>query len=147
MTSVGIYIDTSALAKRYVAEVGSTEFDDFLAAEEAEFVVSPLVATELESILQRLMREARISAAYAEQARELFAIDLASALWSMRPFGASVFAHAAQSMRELALPLATLDALHLACAIELRCEALASGDRRLLAAAAARGLRVHSFVV
>ena len=45
-------------------------------------------------------------------------------------------------------PLAeTPDALHLACAIELGCAALASGDRRLLAAAAARGLRVHSFVV
>jgi len=147
MTSASIYIDTSALAKRYVAEVGSAEFDDFLVAEDAEFVVSPLVATELESILQRLMREARISAAYAERAREFFAVDLASALWSMRPFSASVFANAARSMRDLSIPLATLDALHLACAIELRCEALASGDRRLLAAAAARGLRVHSFAV
>ena len=144
---MSVYIDTSALAKRYLAEIGSDDFENFLAHEDEEYVVSPLVATELESVLQRLLREARISPEYAARAREFFAVDLASALWSMRPFGASVFAHAAQLMRELPLPLATLDALHRASALELRCKALASGDRSLLAAAASRGLRVHSFIV
>lgn len=48
-------------------------------------------------------------------------------------------------MRSVDVPLATLDALHLASAIESGCDALATGDRHLSRAAVKRGLTVHEF--
>lgn len=142
-----IYIDTSALAKRYLAEKGSDVFDAFLIAQTDECVISPLVATELESIVQRLLRQKLIDKTYAEQVRQDFAADLRGALWAMRPFPSAGLALAADMMRTLAAPLATLDALHLASAVELECSAIATGDRQLATAATERGLDVHPFVI
>ncbi len=142
---MSIYIDTSALAKRYLAERGSDDFDAFLAAHDEQFVISPLVATELDSLLQRLARQRLIDSRYAARVRRHFADDLRGALWSMRPFAAAGITLAGDLIRELEAPLATLDALHLASAIDLDCPALASADRQLLAAAQERGLLVHSF--
>lgn len=144
---MAVYIDTSALAKRYLAEKGSDAFDAFLIAQPDDCVISPLVATELESIVQRLLRQRLIDKAYAEQVRQDFAADLRGALWSMRPFPSAVLALAADLIRMLAAPLATLDALHLASAVELDCSAIATGDRQLATAAAERGLNVHAFVI
>ena len=140
-----IYIDTSALAKRYLAERGSDAFDAFLQACEDDFVISPLGSTEFESILQRLARQGHIDGAYARQARSDFASDLHRAVWSMHEFALVAFAEAAELMRTLKAPLATLDALHLASAIEFGCDGFASGDRALCRAASERGLVVHDF--
>ncbi len=142
-----IYIDTSALAKRYLAEKGSDAFDAFLIAQPDECVISPLVATELESVVQRLLRQRLIDKAYAEQVRQDFAADLRGALWAMRPFPSAGLARAADLLRTLAAPLATLDALHLASAVELECSAIATGDRQLATAAQERGLEVHPFTI
>jgi uncharacterized protein len=144
---VPIYIDTSALAKRYVAESGSTEFEAFVAGQNDECVICPLGAIELESVLQRLQRQGLIDGAYALQARRDFASDLASAVWSMQRFDAASFARGTELLRTLSCALGTLDALHLACAIELGCDALATGDRQLARAARECKLSVHSFAV
>lgn len=135
------------MAKRYVAEVGSDAVDEFLVAQSEPCVITPLVATELESMLQRLARQHLIDARFAAQVRRSYAGDLGAALWSMQPFDPASFARAAALMRELNLPLATLDALHLASAMDLGCSAIATGDRQLARAAEASGLTVHSFVV
>jgi uncharacterized protein len=145
--AVPIYIDTSALAKRYVAEIGSAHFEAFVAEQSDECVICPLGAIELESVLQRLQRQQLIDSAYALQARRDFASDLASAVWSMQRFDAAGFARGTELLRTLSSALATLDALHLACAIELGCEAIATGDRQLARAAQECNLTVHSFVV
>jgi predicted nucleic acid-binding protein len=142
---MAIYVDTSALAKRYLLERGSEAFDAFLQQCEDDCVISPLGSTEFESILQRLRRERLIDADYAEQARKDFQADLHTALWVVRPFAASTFAQAADLMRSLDVPLATLDALHLATAIELGCQGFATSDRQLSRAASRRGLTVHDF--
>jgi uncharacterized protein len=142
-----IYIDTSALDKRYLAEKGSDAFDAFLIAQPDECVISPLVATELESVVQRLLRQRLIDKAYAEQVREDFAADLRGALWAMRPFPSAGLARAADLLRTLAAPLATLDALHLASAVELECSAIATADRQLATAAGEHGLEVHPFTI
>jgi uncharacterized protein len=142
-----IYIDTSALAKRYLAERGSDAFDAFLIGQLDDCLISPLVATELESVVQRLLRERLIDKAYAVQVRQDFANDLIGALWSMRPFPNASLARAQELLRTLTAPLATLDALHLATAIEFECSALATGDRQLAKAAAEHGLEVHPFLV
>lgn len=135
------------MAKRYVAERGSAEIDRFVAAQEADCVICPLVAIEFESILQRLQRQRLINAAFAHQARRDFASDLTSAVWSMLGFDAACFARGTELLRTLKSPLATLDALHLACAIESGCHAIATGDRQLARAAEESGLTIHSFIV
>ncbi len=142
-----IYIDTSALAKRYVAERGSDAFDAFLAEQADDCVICPLGATEFESVLQGLQRQGLMTAAFAQQARRDFAADLTSALWAMRPFEAAAFALASQLLRGLKAPLATLDALHLACAIEFDCTGFATGNRQLARAAEERGLHIHPFFI
>ena len=140
------YFDTSALAKRYIAELGSDTVDEFLAQHADECVISPLVATEFESILQRLLRQGLIAPRFAALTRSRFANDLSGALWAMLPFEVASFGRAAGLLRDLPAPLATLDALHLASAIELKCAALATSGRQLARAAQASGLLVHSFV-
>lgn len=142
---MSIYIDTSALAKRYLLERGSEAFDAFLQDCDDDCVISALGSTEFESILQRLRRQRLIDAGYAEQARKDFLADLQTALWVVRPFAISSFPQAADLMRTLDVPLATLDALHLASALELGCRGFATSDRQLLQAAARRGLTVHDF--
>lgn len=140
-----VYIDTSALAKRYVAEKGSGEFEVFVAQQGDDCVICQLGAIELESVLQRLQHQRLIDSAYALQARRDFASDLASAVWSMQRFDAACFARGTELLRSLASPLATLDALHLACAVELGCDAIATGDQQLARAANECNLTVHAF--
>lgn len=142
---MAIYVDTSALAKRYLAEKGSDGFDAFLIGQADDCVISPLVATELESVVQRLLRQRLIDRAYAQQVRDDFAADLRGALWAMRPFPSAGLSRAAELLRALESPLATLDAMHLASAIEFECSAIATGDRQLAHAATEHGLDVHSF--
>ncbi len=145
--AVPIYVDTSALGKRYVAERGSSDFDEFVSARDDDFVICPLGAMELESMFQRLQRQRLIDTAFADQARRDFASDLAAAVWSMRGFDGACFARGSELLRTLSSPLATLDALHLACAIETRCDAFATGDRQLARAATESGLTVHPFII
>ena len=140
-----IYIDTSALVKRYVSEPGSDAFDAFLQACGDSCVISSLGSTEFESMLQRLKRQGHIDEAYAEQARHEFLSDLNAALWSVHAFVPTTFARAAELIRKLEAPLATLDALHLASAIEFRCDGFATSDRQLFRAASECGLRLHDF--
>ena len=104
------------MAKRYIAEAGSDTVDTFLAGHDDDCVICPLVATEFESILQRLLRQGLIAPDFAARARSSFAADLSGALWAMRPFEVASFGRASTLLRDLNTPLATLDALHLACA-------------------------------
>ena len=140
-----IYIDTSALVKRYVLEQGSDDFDSFVLNCEDECIVSALGTTEFESMLQRLQRQGYIDAAFMQQARDHFMADLATALWTVRPFENGSFVQAVALMRSLELPLATLDALHLASAFDFGCDRFATGDKQLSRAAAKSGLTVHDF--
>lgn len=140
-----VYVDTSALAKRYVLEQGSDAFDAFLQGCEDECVISALGTTEFESVLQHLRRRGFIDAAFARRARDSFLADLHSALWAVRPFAINSFSQAAELMRSLDTPLATLDALHLASALNFGCDGFATSDRQLSRAASRRGLTVHDF--
>lgn len=66
---MAVYFDTGALAKRYVAEPGSDELDDFVATQSEPCLITPLVGLEFESVLQRLTRQRAIDARYAMRAR------------------------------------------------------------------------------
>ena len=142
---MSVYIDTSAMAKRYLNEVSSDGFDAFLSGRDDDFVVSPLTMTELESVLHRRLRAGEFDRRFLQRTRAALARDLAGALWQVRPFEPAAFEAASRLIRELDTPLATLDALHLASAVLFGCTDLATGDRQLARAAQSSGLTVHDF--
>jgi predicted nucleic acid-binding protein len=77
--------------------------------------------------------------------RSRFHADLSSGAWSLIEFGADVFSKASDLMVSLTAPLATLDALHLACALQHGADQFATGDLQLATAARKSGLRVLIF--
>ncbi len=139
------YVDTSALVKRYVHEPSSMAFDDFVAASDDEFVLSPLTLVELQSVLMRRLRQNDFDRAYLKRLRGLFDNDLRAALWLVMPFPVDAFAAATRLIEELDVALATLDALHVASATALGCTNFATADRQQARAAERCGLTIQDF--
>jgi predicted nucleic acid-binding protein len=139
------YVDTSALIKRYVEEHSSSAFDDFCESDERDLVISPLVATEFTGTLQRRVRTGQLTARHASEARRRFLDDVTSGGWRMIEFESATFARASDLMVTLGAPLATLDALHLACALIHEAAALATSDQQLATASRRAKLQVHLF--
>lgn len=123
------YLDTSAAVKLVVAEPGSRGLRRWLTGRDGQIVASDLVRTEL-------LRATRRSA--PEQVVQARAVLDALVLLSMPT---SVFERAAMLEPEL---LRSLDALHLASALELgdELEGIVTYDGRLGAAATAVGVTV-----
>ena len=142
---MSIYVDTSALVKRYLPERGSDRWERFVTEETDDLVISPLTLTEIESTLQRRLRQREIDGPFAASARDLLARDIEAALWSMQPFDPNVIPHATRLIREIGVSLATLDALHLACAQACGCSGVATGDRQFARAVERCALAVHDF--
>jgi predicted nucleic acid-binding protein len=142
---VACYVDTSALLKRYVGEAGSDAFDAFCGVPEVDRVISPLVATEFTGVLQRRVRTGALTRRQANTVHHSFLSDVAAGGWSTIEFGPDIFSSASQLMLHLAAPLATLDALHLAAALQHGATELATADRQLAVAAREARLHVHLF--
>ena len=144
-TEVVCYVDTSALLKRYVEESGSAAFDDFCELPLINRVICPLGATEFAGALQRRVRTGLLTRHQANTLRQSFLSDVAGGGWCMIDFGADIFSRANQLMLHLGVPLATLDALHLAAALQHGAPEFATADQQLAAAARKAKLRVHTF--
>ena len=142
---MSVYVDTSALTKRYLSEATSEAFDRFVQACESALQITPLTVTEFHSTLMRRLRMGDLDDAYVERARSSFSADLQSQLWTWAPFPAVAFGDASRLIQDLELPLATLDALHLACARLFDCKGFATADLRLGRAAERCGLTLHDF--
>jgi predicted nucleic acid-binding protein len=143
--SMAVYVDTSALIKRYVREPSSARFEQFLSSAQDEFVISPLGLTEFESMLQRRLRQREFDRSFLERTRDLLARDIESAVWTIQPFDPNVVPHATRLIRELDTPLAALDAVHLASAQALGCASVATADRQFGRAVKLCGIAVHDF--
>ncbi len=142
---VSTYVDTSALVKRYVHESNSQAFDDFVVASDEQFAVVPLTLVELQSVLMRRLRQRDFDRNYLKRLRSHFDDDLRAALWVVQPFPVGAFAQASRLIEELDVALATLDALHIACATSLGCSAFVTADRQQALAAQRCGLSIHDF--
>lgn len=132
-----VFLDTSAFAKRYVAEQGS---DKVLAmCQQADsLVVSVICLPELVSTLSRLVREKKLAkAAYLQLKRDAMA-DLADA--DVCQITSEVLASVV-SLLELH-PLRAMDALHVACALACKPDVFVSADHRQLSAARKAGLKI-----
>lgn len=132
-----VFFDTSALAKRYVEEVGSEEVRA-LCAEADGLGVSILVVPELTSTLCRLVREGRLSSSAYRSLKSAIQADLSDA--DVCDLSQEVFD---QALRCLELhPLRALDALHIGSALMYQPDLFISADRRQAQAAGREGLAV-----
>lgn len=132
-----LFLDTSALAKRYVAEPGSDKVAT--ACQQADsLVVSVICLPELISTLSRLVRDKRLAKpAYRKLKGDAMA-DLADMdICQITP---EVLATVLSLLE--AHPLRAMDAIHVACALACAPDAFLSADHRQLAAARKAGLRV-----
>ena len=143
------YFDTSALAKRYIVEVGSAWVQAIVAEQSGQTIyTSVLTQPELVSALRRRVREGRLEAPEAEQLAQqvLEHMTQSYALAAITPF---VITQACVLLHRH--PLRAYDALHVACALAIR-EAIAprqlaelvfvAADAALLTAVAAEGFPV-----
>jgi len=131
------FFDSSGLAKRYIKEQGSDKVETLL-AEATEAAVSLICPPEITSALSRLRRRSSISAAQYETAKKALFEDIED--MSVCAITIAVV-HGAIDLIERH-PLRTMDALHVACALDWQADLFVSSDRRQLAAAAKSGLRV-----
>jgi hypothetical protein len=82
---------------------------------------------------------------YASEARRRFLDDVVSGGWRLIEFESAVFSRASDLMVTLGAPLATLDAMHLACALINEADSLATSDLQLAAASRRAKLQVYRF--
>jgi len=139
------YIDTSALAKRYIDEAGSDDFDAFL-GRWPRALISRLAVVELRCLLQRRQRAAQIDATYERAALADFADDIRSGFFQVEPLADRHAVIAYDLIGRLSgHPLRSLDALHLAVALSTGATVLASADRAMARAAGALGISAVTF--
>lgn len=139
------YIDTSALAKWYLNEPGSEAFVRFLQSLDVA-VISSLTRTEMRSLLSRRRRMGDLTAQLEGELFAAFQEDIDRGWLQQYPFEDARFAEAANLMRRHpGHPLRTLEALHLAQAVNADIQLLATADAVMAEAAVSMGLAVERF--
>jgi len=145
------YVDTSALVKRYIDEVGSDRLRATLDTQPApSIIVVHLIIVEVTSALTRRMREGTLTPAEYAQVQNAFRFDCLNEYEIVTAVGDIID----QANRLLERhPLRAYDAVHLAAAVVANQQLLAnnlapliflSADERLNNAASAEGLTVDN---
>lgn len=134
---MNIFLDTSAFAKRYVAEQGSEKV--LALCEQADdLTVSIICMPELISTLSRLVREKRITNKEYQKLKRDATADLADAdICQITP---DVLTSAIKLLESNLLR--AMDAIHVACALVVKADVFVSADLRQIAAAKKTGLKV-----
>jgi predicted nucleic acid-binding protein len=124
-----IYLDTSALLKRYIMEPGSATFEDFFAAN-APFQSSRLTLVEARSALARRRRIGQITRKLESDAFEELRTDIQDGALVLHALADSHVTHALDILAKVPkVSLRTLDALHLSIAQEIGAARFATSDR------------------
>ena len=141
-----LYLDTSALVKLYVRELGSDRLVGLtLGAETHRFVVSTLGRVEFSSSVRRREREGHLSRLSADELLDRLALHW-GLVYTPQPITEVVLSHAASLLDRH--PLRSLDAVQLASCLVLQMPPrpvsplFVSSDEQLLKAAETEGLRV-----
>ena len=135
---MNIFFDSSALAKRYIEEKGSDRLQAIISSASA-LGVSVICIPELISALCRRRRERRLSSQQYRDAKAAVFSDIEDA--SVIGISEEVIARSVELLEHF--PLASADALHIACATEWSAELFVSADERQARAARAHGLQVE----
>ena len=140
--TLNVFVDSSALAKRYVEEKGSDQVQAILSSASA-LAVSVICIPEIVSALCRRRRERKVSAEQYRKAKASVLSDIDDA--TVIGITEEVIAQAVALLEQF--PLRSADALHVACAAEWLTDLFVSADDRQCAAARAHGLRVEAIRV
>ena len=139
------YLDTSALAKRYLDEERSDEVDEFL-GEQTLLLITPLVRTEMRSLFARRRRMKELDATLEMQLYSTFVDDIRQGYFIEHDVSARVFEGATNLIAQLpSIGIRTLDALHLAAAQQLGADLLVTADATMRDAARELGLATQYF--
>ncbi len=134
-----IYLDSSALVKLFVPEIGSDDLNRPLAGL-TDVIVSDLALTEMASALGRRLREDRLTREDAQRLyREASRLHASAHHAELTP---PIHRRAERLMLSLGVPLRALDALHLATALDAEAATIVTFDPRLRDAAGSQGLFV-----
>jgi len=140
-----IYLDTSALLKRYIMEPGSAAFEDFFAAN-APFHSGRLTLVEARSALARRRRAGQITRKLESAAFEELRTDIQDGALVIHALDDSHATHALHILAKTTkVSLRTLDALHLSIAQEIGAEKFATSDRNQGEAARLIGFELFFF--
>jgi uncharacterized protein len=137
------FLDTSALAKRYMSELGSSWVRSWILPKMGNtIIVSRLATVEMISLMIRKQREGVVSAGDFRRNRNNFFLHLRNQ-YEIIEFEPKVLVTARALLVQH--PLRTLDAIHLASALQAQKTfdiklKFICADTRLLAIAAAEGL-------
>jgi predicted nucleic acid-binding protein len=132
---VKAYLDSSSFAKRFVDEKGS-DLVESTCAKATSLGLSVLCVPEIVSALARRKREHTLTPSQYTSAKQRLIEDVRDADMinlTTSVIGSSVTILEANTAR-------TLDALHVACALEWGADLFVSSDKRQLAAARRAGL-------
>lgn len=134
-------VDSSSFAKRYVQEVGSDKLDCLLeSASELAFCV--ILIPEIISSLNRRLRERFLTIADYRAVKKQLMDDVRDA--TVLQITPSVISRSVKLLERNVLR--SLDALHVACALEWQADLFVTSDRRQFIAATNTGLRAEYIV-
>jgi len=134
---VNVFLDSSALAKRYVQEPGSDQVEGIL-QDASALGLAIICVPEVVSALSRLRRERKLTAAQFQEARRALFEEIADC--SVIQITDAVVRRAVDLL--VKHPLRAADAMHIAAAAEWRADLFVSADARPCAAARSSGLKV-----
>jgi predicted nucleic acid-binding protein len=138
----GVYLDSSALAKLYVAEPESDGLEAFLAGR-TDLMVSDLCLTEVISAVARRKREGVLNAKQANEIRAAVLGDAKSGSFRRLDLTPGVHREAERLLLSTeSVALRTLDAIHVAIALSGSAASLITFDDRMKAAALLHGLEI-----
>ena len=139
---MNVFLDSSALAKRYVEEPGSERVEELLSSA-SSLGVSVICLAEVVSALCRRQREKRLSSRQYRDAKQALFEDIEDS--SIIRVTDQVVARAVEILERW--PLRSSDSLHVASAAEWSAELFVSADERQCAAARGYGLKVEELAV
>jgi len=130
-----MYLDTSVFVKLYTSEPDSAECERIVAGH--KIVSSELLYAELWSALLAKERNGKLSPAHRQRVWELFEGHLLDDVVELIDLDGIIVREAAELMARVhpAVPLRTLDAIHLATFANIEAGPLFSADRRMVDAA------------
>lgn len=137
-----MYLDTSVLVKRYVAEPDSEAVDEVVVG--FTLVSSELALGEVWSALLAKERSKTLPPAAREAAWEAFLTDIDDGVLRLIPLDGVMIREANEVMLQVhpQVPLRTLDAIHLATYGSVITGPIFTKDKRMLAAAKLLGFAV-----
>ncbi len=134
-----IFLDSSSFAKRFVDEEGSEEVES-ICFDASEIGLAVLCVPELVSAMNRRRRDGSLTQTQYALAKRRLMEDVRDA--DIVQLTTAVILSAISILE--GVPVRTLDALHVACAVEWGAELFVSSDRRQLAAATQAGLKTRA---